>query len=157
MLDFMKTNDILTDFLLSKITAHVLSAYKLMASLNYPIPDKYSFVQQLDQVQDPNEQSSGEIKASTMMLDNLKAVDFPMQTLRGGLEKLYDRIHEPLLSERETVARPDVVDLLNETFSTRPDCARRAIEYFSDCYGGPGSYWYCLGHAILEGNRCMDM
>jgi hypothetical protein len=96
----LKTDDLVAEFLLSSIPARVLDVYKIVAQIKYPVYDKKSFSDQLDelakQLKEPQDREASPIEQIRVAFD---ASDFPIQNPQSGLEKLHTKMSKPSRSD----------------------------------------------------------
>jgi hypothetical protein len=88
-----KSENLVTEFLLSSIPTQVLDAYEIVSQLTYSVDDKHSLSVQLDklakQLKEPADKDTLAIALVRLTFD---AGDFPIQSVRGGLEKLHSKL-----------------------------------------------------------------
>lgn len=99
-----KIDNLVAEFLLSSIPAQVLGGYKIVAQLKYPVGDKKSFSDQLDELAKQLKEPPG---ADALHIELVRVAfdvrDFPIQTAQGGLEKLHGILSK---SPRSDLPRP---------------------------------------------------
>lgn len=90
-------NEVLQEFLKEQFPSHLMEALELLANLNYPIPDKKSLRQQLEETLGDGEQGHDDERtaARAALLDRVmgtfEPVDFGLDTLQSALEKFAAR------------------------------------------------------------------
>ena len=82
-----KSDAIALEFVRSKIKPQLLAAYSVVADLQYPIPDHQSFSTQVESLS----KSQNAKDSLGLVAGVFEASDFPIQTVRGGLEKFHAR------------------------------------------------------------------
>ena len=81
-------DEVLKTFLFSQLSDSHLIVYRCVASLDYPILDKYSLKRQVE------DRSDEEIyrEAFQLILSTLQPIDFRLDTPQGALEKVSQRL-----------------------------------------------------------------
>lgn len=91
--DSITKNEAVLQFILDSLDAATLKLLLVVAELKYPIKDKLSFVHQLQALDMSNENP----ELTKALIDGAQVRDFPLETVRGGLEKvsatLSDSVH----------------------------------------------------------------
>jgi hypothetical protein len=128
-------DDLVVQFVLSMLPERLISAYQMLAKLNYPIKDQRSLTNQLDKIMaGDNATDKPEKSVIDLIRWSLEPVDFPIETPQSGLEKFHAQISEKFdfseTEDGEFVDRPDIVEIYERTFG--PICAEEAIEAYSE-------------------------
>lgn len=127
--------DLATQFVLGMLPEGLLSAYRTVAKLNYPITDQQSLSKQLDKiVAGPTETDKPEKATIDLIRWSLEPVDFPIETPQSGLEKFHARFAIQFEAQEtedgEFVDRPPAAEIFERAFG--PICAEEAIEAYSE-------------------------
>lgn len=141
-----KPDNLVAEFLLSTVPAHILDAYKIVAQIKYPVYDKKSFSDQLDEIA---KQLKKPQEAEASLIEQLRGAfdvsDFPIQTPQGGFEKLRGKMSKP---SRSDPPRPELPDIAPGKFYDELDGVDFDEEYrktYGDCAGACASahfhYW----------------
>jgi len=158
-----ESTDLVSKFILDLIPNDRLRAYKLVASLNYPIRDHHSFTGQLEQMDKETMGASNDKSLPiNMVKSSLGPLDFPILTSRSGLEKLHESlpaIELPKLTPPTPPAEqtpPSVRAVFDREFGEEPECARRALEAYVNAIRGGLSHEQALVAGVFEGLRCLE-
>ncbi len=152
-------SNVVTEFVLSTIPESLLDSYRLLAQLEYPVQDKHSLECQLDGIIKNTNSLQVEQHTVNLIVENLRATDFPITTARNALEKFHERIfpsiEPPRLPEpipREPTERPSISDIYRETFGDL--CGRQATEAYLQATRSGLSELQAVIVGHQEGRRC---
>ncbi len=149
--------DLAVQFLVSLLPARLLSAYRTVAKLQYPISDKHSLTRQLDELRNGDKGTDKPDKPSVDLIRrSLQPVDFPIETPRSGLEKFHARLSVQPGSvetpDRDFVDRPAIADIYERTFGST--CAAEAIEAYTEILRSGRSEAQAIVAGHLAGEEC---
>lgn len=153
-----RSDDIVTEFLLGMFPVRFLAAYRVVGELTYPIPDRHSFNAALAERESKgdNEMVAG-IKLLTAVF---QPVDFPLQTPRGALEKLHDRLFGDsrlpsfAIPDPPAIEDPEIDPVIDFREVFPEPCASVANTVYGDCLAHGSNVFDCYSRARLAGERC---
>lgn len=155
--------DLVVQFVLGMLPARLLSAYRTVAKLKYPITDQHSLTKQLDKIIAGDSETEKPEKPTVDLIRwSLEPVDFPIETPQSGLEKFQARLSVQFgfveTTDRGFVDRPDCAEIYDRAFG--PICAEEAFEAYSErmragwselnaCAAGFVAGWQCQRNLTL--------
>lgn len=163
-------DSVLMAFFFSHIPEDLLGAYRKLASLKYPIPDRKTLIELLE-----NPQASEDEKyANGILLDVLDVSAFPLASGQNALEKFHSLLPPILRIVPLKGALPLDFDVLAPDFGRRIEtnppehenklrkfvtCSQRCEDAFNNCMREVSPYdergrWRCLVGLTLCMMRC---
>jgi hypothetical protein len=152
----VQDEQMIAQYLFTKLPRSLSAAYKTLARLTYPIKDKQSLAVQLDALERPQEPAKTDVSAVDLIRGSFSVFDFPIDSPQSALEKFDGRVLEPRGGDLPPPDFGKGIDPAETYKSFGPLCSAFATQTYNESLRRGGSSFGAILAGQHDGQNCAE-